>query len=323
MNSTFLNQLRLNAILLIACAAAIASQIVAEARGTPFSKIIVLGDSLSDTGNFYELSGGFPPEPFSPGRFSNGQVWVEYLALSLGMSIAEADNYAVGGATTGSFNVLNGVAGLTYPGLSEQLEALLNDHPGGLDPDALYTLWIGANDFFVMLETGADPGATFSSAAENITQAVQTLAAAGARHIMVPNLPDIGLTPAGLASGFAPLITELSVAYNNVLSDALQALALGGIDVIEVDTFSTLQAMVERPLLFGFRDVTHSYLPDMQGNAGRFLFWDDVHPTTRGHRVFGIAGLIQLIDHFVRPGHSGQHWNIARHLIRLESRKLE
>ena len=40
---------------------------------TIFSELVVFGDSLSDTGNLYAASGGFPPSPpYFDGNFSNG-----------------------------------------------------------------------------------------------------------------------------------------------------------------------------------------------------------------------------------------------------------
>ena len=46
-----------------------------------FSGIVVFGDSLSDTGNFFLASGGaVAGPPYFEGRFSDGPVWVEVLA---------------------------------------------------------------------------------------------------------------------------------------------------------------------------------------------------------------------------------------------------
>src|ERR1041384_6306889 len=84
--------------------------VAAHADQTPFSRIFVFGDSLSDTGNFYALSGGFPPAPYAGGRFSNGKLWVEYAAEALHMQILSGDNYAVAGATTGRDNGNDGFA---------------------------------------------------------------------------------------------------------------------------------------------------------------------------------------------------------------------
>src|SRR5215210_249644 len=60
-----------------------------QARSAPaFEHLVVFGDSLSDTGD--------------AGRFSNGPVWVEYLAGRLGVKLSPSQrggsNFAVGGA---------------------------------------------------------------------------------------------------------------------------------------------------------------------------------------------------------------------------------
>ena len=45
-----------------------------------FNGLTIFGDSLSDPGNLLALKGFFPPFPYSEGRFSNGDIWVDYLA---------------------------------------------------------------------------------------------------------------------------------------------------------------------------------------------------------------------------------------------------
>lgn len=269
--------------------------------GSPFSRIVVLGDSLSDTGNFYVLSGGSPASPpYAAGRFSNGPLWVEYLAEDLGMQIAAGDNYAVGGATTGTLNS-NNAPGETYPGLQQQLASLLAAHPNGLDPDALYTLWIGANDFFVALAGPPTPqaiAAMIGAGVGNTAAAIQTLWAAGARHIMVVNIPDLGLTPFALGSGMAPVITGISATYNQYLAGALAQLEQAGIALIEVDSFATLQAMVNDPAQYGFANVIAPALYVPGSDPDQFLFWDPVHPTTVGHEVLAAAAAQAAIRHY-------------------------
>src|SRR5690349_5751265 len=50
--------------------------------------LVVFGDSLSDTGDLFEMI-GYPPPPYVEGRFSNGLVWAEYLAASLGLDLTD------------------------------------------------------------------------------------------------------------------------------------------------------------------------------------------------------------------------------------------
>ncbi len=278
----------------IACAQAGAAAEVPRSR--PFTRIYVFGDSLSDTGNLYRLSGGLLPSGFE-GRFSNGPLWVEYLAEALGMTIAPEDNFAIGGATTGHLNINNGLNGRSYPGLLDQVATFAATSNPEEAAETLFVVWAGANDFFVALRFGQSPSELIGNGVGNTAQAVQQLWQSGARHILVVNLPDLGLTPMALATGMGPGLTQLSAAYNQALDAALDSLAAAGITTIRVDAFATLREMVGEPARFGFTNVQDPLLV-AGGNPDEFLFWDDVHPTTVGHAVFAGAAANSLISFF-------------------------
>ena len=81
----------------------------ALALAAPITSLVVVGDSLSDQGNGFILTGGtFPPPPYDQGG-SNGPVAVEYLASALGVPLAPSaaggTNYAVLGAATGAVEI--------------------------------------------------------------------------------------------------------------------------------------------------------------------------------------------------------------------------
>ncbi|MBI3393045.1 MAG: hypothetical protein HY039_07635 [Nitrospirae bacterium] len=60
----------------------------APAFAVSYNQIFVFGDSLSDDGNAYVLTGGLnPPSPPYAQRFSNGPVAVEYLAAWMGVGL--------------------------------------------------------------------------------------------------------------------------------------------------------------------------------------------------------------------------------------------
>ena len=71
-----------------------------------FANLGILGDSLSDTGRLAQATAGatfglfsVPNEPYFPGRFSNGSVWVDYYAAAHpGIVIGNA---AMGGGRCG------------------------------------------------------------------------------------------------------------------------------------------------------------------------------------------------------------------------------
>jgi thermolabile hemolysin len=263
----------------------------------PFSRIFVFGDSLSDTGNLFRLSGGYPPPPYFEGRFSNGRLWVEQLAGALGMEIAAGDNYAVGGATTGFNNSNDGLNGGDYPGLLDEIASFTTTRTAAEAQGALFVVWAGANDFFAALATGQAPAELIGNGVGNTVQAIQQLWQSGARHILVANVPDLGLTPYALGLNIGAPVTQLSAAYNQVLNSALDSLASAGIPTIRVDAFATLRTMVTQPAQFGFTNVTDP-LMYVGGNPAEFLFWDPVHPTTNGHAVFAEAAADSLISYY-------------------------
>jgi thermolabile hemolysin len=268
------------AVLSVALALSFAFQVEAKppGRGAPLTGVIAFGDSMTDMGNFFALT-GFPEAPYHEGRFSNGEVWIEYLAAWMGLDSESIQNYAVGGATTGRDNQ-NDIPGVVeFPGLHDQLDSFEVDLDGkAADKRALYVVWAGANDFLI---GNAAPGEIIATGVENTVLAVLRLYDAGARRIMVVNLPDLGLTPAGTATDPGGL-SVLSFLYNQSLASALDELEVLGVETIRVDSSALIQDMVSHPGDYGFANVTHPYL-HVGGDASEFLFWDEIHPTTSGH----------------------------------------
>jgi phospholipase/lecithinase/hemolysin len=266
------------------------------ASAGPFSQIVAFGDSLSDTGNDYFLSGNTSPPSslgYDNGRFSNGPVWVEDLAAKLGLaaptpSLLGGTNYAYGGATAGPVNT--GV-----PDLAQQVQSYLQTAKTA-DPKALYTVWMGANDIFGGVQ---DTAAT----ANYVASAVQTLLNAGAKTVLVPNLPAQGLTPYGLslgASGSAAL-TSLDVAFNANLAADLAALRIANpnASILSIDTYGLLTRALQDPGEFGYTNTTDEAVLALQQNPNinpnQYVFWDDVHPTATGHRYIADAAYLAVI----------------------------
>jgi outer membrane lipase/esterase len=178
-----------------------------------FSNLYVFGDSLSDQGNISTLTGGaIPPAEYTDGsttgRFTNGKNYVDYLAQDLGLTVTPSllggTNYAYGGART-NYHIL------PPPALSliQQRDAYLAHLGGGkADPNALYIVWAGANnlsDILTNLQTNPlyNPYPDLASAGADIAGVIASLAASGVRHIIAPNIPDLGLVP-GVTGGGPP-----------------------------------------------------------------------------------------------------------------------
>ena len=114
---------------------------------------------------------------------------------------------------------------------------------GKADPNALYTVWGGANDLFAVAADPSQAQAIIGGAVTAQVGIVGTLQAAGAQYMLVPTIPDIGLTPSSRAGGAVGMGqgTALATAYNDALFGGL---AGAGLHVIPVDTFHFLQEVV-------------------------------------------------------------------------------
>lgn len=127
--------------------AAIAIAFSALASASSFDNLYVFGDSLSDTGNVYALTGGHtPPAPYYHGRFSNGPVWVESLANHLGLSVDPSlnggTNYAFGGAEADRSHTLSHD---NTPNIGYQITQFSASH--SFTGHELVVVWAGGNDF--------------------------------------------------------------------------------------------------------------------------------------------------------------------------------
>jgi phospholipase/lecithinase/hemolysin len=268
----------------------------------PFSQLFVFGDSLSDTCNTFKrtkeaLGQGLPPAPpYFSRRFSDGPVWVEYLAHFLKLSHSCHTNFAVSGATTGDANTFP-LDTVRLPGLKQQLEAFIQSlNNAEADRDALYVLWAGANDYLAGGVT--DPTEPIA----NLTNAVKVLLDVGARQIMVANLPDLGSLPGTRKLRLSKGLHALSVAHNTGLAASLKTLHQkfhsDAVEIILFDVDALTKQMWTEPSEFGFTNVTDSALARVakfEGYGDNFFFWDNIHPTTIVHLTLAKTAVSQLI----------------------------
>jgi phospholipase/lecithinase/hemolysin len=247
----------------------------AIASANPFPAVVVYGDSLSDNGNLYAatipITGGTPPSPpYYMGRYSNGPVAVEQLAGLLGTPLYD---FAWAGATTGVGNQADGGTQTTLgafgiPGMLSELQAF--HPPAGVVSTALFVVWGGANDF--------ELSESVTVAIADIDEIVAALQASGATHILVPGLPDLGLTPEFMGDPAATLFSEQ---FNAGLLATLPA------GVTYFNTFALLDSIVADPGAYGFTNVTQACLTTTTvcTDPGQYLFWDDIHPTTAADAI--------------------------------------
>ena len=285
-----------------ALALALTAAVAAPAVAAPssFSRTVFFGDSLTDSGHFRPVLVGINPQAGVAGRFTTnpGLVWAEFLSLHYGTDATAngngqgGDNYAVGGARVATDSV--GALGAT-PAMTTQLAGYLAANGGRADANALYTVWGGANDLFAVA-AGAPAQTTIGQAVAGQVGMVSSLKLAGAQYVLVPNLPDIGITPQFLAAGPAAQAqaTGLAMAYNNALYGTLAA---QGLEVIPLDTFGILRELAANPAAYGFANATGMACQSGQSiscvptefvtpdAANSYVFADGVHPTTRTHEI--------------------------------------
>ena len=274
--------------------------IVSSAVAAPFNQFYIFGDSLTDAGTFTPI---LPP---GTGEFTTnpGPIWAQALAQRYGSTATPANqggnDYAVGGARVTQLpGYPDSPPTSTATPVSTQIQTYLAKGP--VNPAALYSVWAGANDVFTQLSLAsmgavspAQAQANVALAATQLVQQVGVLSNSGARYIMVFNLPDIGKTPGGVASGQGSTISALSSFYNSTLNAGLDSLH---IDIIKLNIFGLFNEVIANPAAFGFSNATSvacttsssllctSSTLVAPGAAQSYVFADGVHPTTGGHAV--------------------------------------
>jgi phospholipase/lecithinase/hemolysin len=273
------------------------------ARAGTIDAIYAFGDSLSDVGNVFTLT-GMPQPPYANGQYSNGPLWVQGLATGLGLapltpSLLGGTDYAYASGETGnaSFDTSNPVTDILGPmGQLAQFEAT----HATADPNALYTIWIGSNDLDDILAnaTPAQVNPDIVTTVTNIDTVIGTLAGLGAKNFLILTVPDLGKTP--LAIGEGPAVQAGASAVSSGFDAALTASLAGlgaGLNLKVLNTFSLLDSIVANPGAYNLTDVTDPCLntntmpPTVCANPNQYLFWDEMHPTAAGQALVADAAL--------------------------------
>ena len=278
----------------------------------PYTDLYVFGDSLSDVGNddFY-TAGIFPGPTYFDGRFTNGPVYSELLAEGLGVGPLtrsgrllasifgpDGNGFAYGGALTSGTPI---GTNLVVDDLDDQIDHYLFHET--VDPGALYTVLIGANDFF-----GGETNVL--TPAGRVANDLDRLADAGVENFLVLNLPELGLTPRynGSVSGDssqAAAFNQRARDYNAALDDVLDDLetAYPTANVFRVDLAGLLNDLIAEGADRGFTNTTDPAAPGLEPGDGSYdpslvvsdpdayLFWDDVHPTAAVHRLLSFEAI--------------------------------
>ena len=273
--------------------------------------VYIFGDSLSDPGNVYALTGQTAKAPYEPipsaayaiggHQFSNGKTWAQRFAQNLKLNKSGKAAYG----SSGKFgNYAFAGARLAGPSLAvsaaDQVNLFLGDKGGVADSDALYVIQFGGNDvrdaFVAYLVDGP-------AAAQGIIEAaigaeiglILQLYGSGAQNFLVANAPNIGMAPA--VAEFGPeaqiLGAGLSAGFNAGLASALDFYIPPEASVQIFDMYGLINAIAANPVALGISDTTSPCLSfgvesgAKCSNPETYLFWDAVHPTAVVHKHLG------------------------------------
>ena len=305
---------------LVAIIAFAATTALAQVRD--YNRIVVFGDSLSDTGNVAHLTAakyGIPVPSriggnYTLGRFTDGYdtvpaaqnyfgVWIEQLSASIPShpavinSLDGGTNYAYGFALTGggtsSLQLAGGQISIDVENLGRQISDYLATRPK-INKKTLFVVWGGANDVL----NATSPTQVVNAAIQE-TLDIQRLIAAGATQILVLNLPPLGLTPRLNGSATtSQTANAASALYNSWLGTGVTVLndfyRWRRVSIYRVNVFSIFTQIVSDPAAFSLNDVSSPAQNNFAVNPDTYLFWDDLHPTTRGHNLLADAALKAL-----------------------------
>ena len=258
----------------------------------------------------------FPAKPYERGYFSNGPVAVEFLADYAGLDRSDPSQYrnlAFGASWTTSLTdtVQQSLEKKKLPGLrllfqgkvlppsfSHVADTFLRLNPV-LDPDTMYAVYFSGNDY---LNGFSNPMVVVARQFDSIRNLIN----GGARHIFWGLVPDSAMAPCFHKGPHRDIVSQWGREHNSYVRRLAQGVreAWPQVKLTLGDIGHIFQTIAHDPAN-GFvidRPCTNVYIPGCDHNAGmvsifntgsadvcedpdHFLFWDQVHATTRVHRL--------------------------------------
>ncbi|MFT3856876.1 MAG: SGNH/GDSL hydrolase family protein [Aquabacterium sp.] len=303
-------------------AGAVAAIALSGSAWAQYSKVVMFGDSMSDTHRWYDFlkattGRGAPDAPSMPGRFSNGKVCSENLAEMLN---APLQNYSFSGATSGYRTLV-----VLPMGVLTQVNEYLNDNsvvptittvpllsdvlnlvtgPGKADPKALHVIWTGPDDYYFL---GGYNVMTAYSATANIQQAITSLYKAGARYFFVPTMPDLSITPSARYNhepkepGYMERAAKYSEQFRQVLNTGLATMRTRYPEakIMSFDTIAFTNEVLPKLEAQGFNihdscQKGGGFFPGAEkptacDTPDQYVFWDQNHLTAVANKMLADA----------------------------------
>ncbi|MFT6835766.1 MAG: thermolabile hemolysin [Francisellaceae bacterium] len=276
------------------------------------NSIFVFGDSLQDNGNVIKTLGA-PKEPYYSGHFSNGPVSCEYLAQTIEKEQKikpKIHNLAHGGALSSGSNPKSL---LTDHALSvKQQVDIFKSLYNRFDKDDLVIIDGGGNNLFFAIY---DESPYFNLQAmfkigDDIAQITDNLIQRGAKRLVVWTVPDVTITPTfkvmKFPAWFVKILTKIYkhqvVRQNKKIIKAVAELRrkYSHVQIELFDAYTFLNCVIQDPATFGIENTVDPCIDsfggfdlqgkiqeniEINGDPETYLFWDWVHPTTKGHKI--------------------------------------
>lgn len=251
----------------------------------PYDTVVCFGDSMSDTGNVYNLTSfKYPAAPYYLGRFSNGPVWIEKL------NISNLINYAYGSATSDN-NLVQGVTAFNtvVPGVRQQIMIYKNmtDLTKINFARAIYAVWVDGNDYY--FNSALSP----STVVNSIINGIKDLINIGATNFLIVNQSPLQAFPSLIPLNMSDYLLSLSLIHNSNLSNSIQTLQSNytNLSFYLFDVYSLISNILLNSSAYGINNTqncwytfTNATIP-LCTTPDSYLFIDEYHFTTHVHQI--------------------------------------
>jgi outer membrane lipase/esterase len=267
------------------------------------TRAIAFGDGVADVGQ----DGG---KVYSVKDGSMG-TWVQQAAANYGLSTtaqsAGGQGWARGNARIALKPDAAGVASTLT--VNEQVDAFLASNSIGSD-DVIF-LSAGTSDLLVQAAgviagsvTPAQGVANVEAAAKALSLVARRLVDAGAQHVVVTGLYNMGKSPYAASTGQAAFLSSASSAFNIALAIELDARQVGG-KVLYVDAELQYNLFVNQPENYGFGNVATAACTTPAeactpatiiagADYNTYVFADGIYVTPIAQRRFGDVAYLRM-----------------------------
>jgi outer membrane lipase/esterase len=232
--------------LLAACGGG--ESVVSQFRPT---RVVSFGDAFSDVGqrgSQYTINDAT--------RLNWTQEFANRYGVALNPSSSGGSSYAIGSARVTAKPDAAGNA--STPSITDQVSTFLASG----SPQASDVMVITGGTSDVLAEMAAFRAGTqdattttnkVAQAGRELGAQVRRLVAAGAKHVLVTGVYNLGRSPWGLGTGHAPFVESLTTSFNNALLISIVDL---GSTTLYVDTALFFNLVTADPLAYSITDVT-------------------------------------------------------------------